>query len=59
MKLAAIAVAALALTGFAGGALADATTPPVTMQPIPNPPEAPKPMKHHKKAEAPKAPDAK
>jgi hypothetical protein len=61
MKLSALAIAATALLATAlaasgGGALAQAT-PPVTMQPIPNPPETAKPHghmgKHHKKSTPP------
>lgn len=52
MKLSALTIAAAALAMVSGGsALAQATSAPVTMQPIPNPPEAAKPAhigRHHK-----------
>jgi hypothetical protein len=62
MKLSTLAVATLAVTALVGGAAFAQTDtgmspppagPPVTMQPIPNPPEAAKAMpskmgKHHK-----------
>jgi len=56
MKLSALMITVAAMAALSGGAaLADATTPPVTMQPIPNPPEkamAPKASKHHKSHKA-------
>ena len=53
----AISVSALALLGV-GPALADAMSPPVTMQPIPNPPEKAKHAKHVKHHKAAPAADA-
>jgi hypothetical protein len=52
MKLALYAIALV----FAGAASAQTLAPPVTMQPIPNPPAKAKAM-HAKKAKAPKAPE--
>ena len=39
MKLPALAVTAFSVAAFIGGTAAAQTSPPVTMQPIPNPPE--------------------
>jgi hypothetical protein len=60
MKFLALAITAAALATLGGGsALAQAMSPPVTMQPIPNPPEKMKAHGHkakaHKKSEAPAA----
>jgi hypothetical protein len=60
MKIAALATTAAAVLMLGVAPVLAQTSPPVTMQPIPNPPE--KPMmhthkaKHHKKASAPAAP---
>lgn len=63
MKLSALMITVAAMAALSGGAaLADATTPPVTMQPIPNPPEKAMPMKtskHHKSHKAAKPAEAK
>jgi hypothetical protein len=58
MKFSALAIAGVALTTTLAGvpALAQSTSPPVTMQPIPNPPEKTKmhghKAKHMKKADS-------
>jgi len=49
MKLSVLAVAAVALAAMMQGpAVAQTATPPVTMQPIANPPEKPMKAHHHK-----------
>ena len=63
MKYLALAIMTAALATLGGGsALAQAMSPPVTMQPIPNPPEKMKAHAHkakaHKKAAAPMATSA-
>jgi hypothetical protein len=58
MKLRAMAVIAAA-TMIAGAAAAQDMAPPVTMQPIPNPPEPAHHAKHHKMAKPHKMVDPK
>jgi hypothetical protein len=53
MKFSALTISAAALALVCGGSALAQATAPVTMQPIPNPPEAAKPAhmaKHHKHA---------
>jgi hypothetical protein len=58
MKLSALAISAAALAAVYGGSALGQATAPVTMQPIPNPPEKAKPAhmakhrKHHASAKA-------
>jgi hypothetical protein len=66
MKLLALTISAAALAVVCGGSALAQSTAPVTMQPVPNPPEAAKPAhmaKHHarhaKAAKADKAAEAK
>jgi hypothetical protein len=64
MKRLALTISAAALAMVCGGSALAQSTAPVTMQPIPNPPEKAKPAgKHHarhhaKAAKAAKAPEA-
>ena len=63
MKLSALTISAAALAVVCGGSALAQATAPVTMQPVPNPPEKPAMHsgKHHAKhhAKAAKAPEAK
>jgi hypothetical protein len=57
MKFSTLAIAALTVAALGCGPALAQATPPVTMQPIANPPEKPKApahhAKHHKKSAAP------